>query len=168
MKTVTFDVCTRLICAVQRKQLALMFGLGSLSRIQIQRHAAQQFKPLESANHCIDSLFGCKFFPQRLQESRLFGNGAHECDAPENVAYINATAKWACKSIAHDASVYRTWIAPRTSLPVGEWVEQQHLTEEELWVKQEEMDDDPLANIDTCNLSSGGLPDDPIDLTLED
>jgi hypothetical protein len=104
-----------------------------------------------------------------LHASRDFGNHHYDSDSPEISTHIKAAALRGIRPTPHDASVYYNWIASCSNLGIDDWMKthQQVLSadSEELRIKQEEMDADPLAAFD---FSGTGIPNDPIDLTLED
>ena len=111
-----------------------------------------------------------------LHESYTFGNNLHDPDSPENAAHLKSTAKKGRKP-PYGVSVYREWIVSGTALPVNEWfraekrrmtVPSPSLSDEELRIKQEEMDLDPLADVPGVLSCRAGNRDDPINLTFDD
>ena len=107
-----------------------------------------------------------------LHKSYTSSNNLHNPDSSENAAHFKSTAKKGRKR-PYRVSVYREWIVSGTALPVNEWfrAEKQHMTvlspslsNEELRIKQEEMDLNPLANV-SCGASNR---DDSINLIFDD
>ena len=88
----------------------------------------------------------------------------HPADAPHVAASITDSERRAARSIQHDASVYRSWIASGTAVPIDDWMQIQRELDKEMRIKQEEMDQDPLADLDIgCgDLVGAGNACDPI------
>lgn len=103
-----------------------------------------------------------------LYASHSFGNHHYDSDAPDITAHIKAAALRGMRPTSHNTSVYHDWIISGSDSDINDWVKAQFLSadSEELRIKQEEMDADPLAALD--NFSGRGIQEDPIDLTLED
>lgn len=109
-----------------------------------------------------------------FRKSCTFGNHMHDSDTPENETHLAAAARQVARSKQHTPSVYRSWIQSGSELDVDTWLGKQKslsvtMTEEELQIKQEEMDMDPFADDgdDSIEFVGLGMAEDPIDLTLD-
>ncbi|PPQ76768.1 hypothetical protein CVT26_000268 [Gymnopilus dilepis] len=140
---------------------------------------------LEAAAHLIQNDLGItrKDAILVLQQSRTFGNNIHDPDAPEIEIHIRNALRRSRMSPQHDELTYRKWIASGSKLSVDQWLEEERsrppstdgsksqqeneLDEEEIRIKQEEMDADPFADMPEqhVDLKGAGLREDPIDLT---
>ncbi|KDR68400.1 hypothetical protein GALMADRAFT_231366 [Galerina marginata CBS 339.88] len=105
-----------------------------------------------------------------LKKSGPFGKIMHDSSSPNLEAHIQDAVRRARKSIQYDTSVFRSWIASGSDLSVSEWVKDQKRVEEEMRIKQEEMELDPLAASEEADLNislKGACYEEPIDLTVD-
>lgn len=92
-----------------------------------------------------------------FKESRRFGINMHNPNDPDTEQYIISASQRAAKTIQHDASIYRSWIASGSALPIDQWLSVQKELENDLRVKQEELELDPLADSDMPRMSFNGM-----------
>jgi len=90
-----------------------------------------------------------------FRKSCVFGNIQHPTDTQSSSdkydIHIAAAVRRSSKATRHEDSVYHRWIASGSPLWIDEWLQLEpqpveQLTEEEIRIKEEEMDLDPLAN----------------------
>lgn len=115
-----------------------------------------------------------------FEDSCSFGNSMHDTENNEIEHCIQVAVRRSSKPTIYTPSNYQVWIASGTLLSITEWFDSDRrdstaaaLTQNELKIKQEEMDDNPFANEDTAYVEGHvhrfgtGASNDPIDLTLD-
>ena len=105
-----------------------------------------------------------------FKESHHFGFDVHNpSDSDSTEQHIFAAGQRAANlTIQHEASIYQSWVASGSALSIEQWVRAQKELENDLKVKQEEMELDPLADMPKISFTGMGNKVDPINLTLND
>ena len=113
-----------------------------------------------------------------LHDSHLFGNLMHPSDDDSEIVVETTTR--AVEGLHHEESLHRAYLTADTALEMEEWIasmankaswldcSNMELDEEELQIKQEEIDAENDFWRNNNNMTIGvGFKDDPIDLTLD-
>ena len=106
--------------------------------------------------------------PTTGQHSLLIQESSSAHGDPDTEQHILAASQHGAANltIQHEASIYQSWVASGSALSNEQWVAAQKELENDLRVKQEEMELDPLADMPKILFTGMGDKVDPIDLTL--